>query len=124
MHLHLLDESAAVILEVTLGLQLVLQVLQRLLQKLPFCERFLLSSLVVPQLFLLEAQLKGEECVWRSLGQWEWQGIELRADSSGNDTEHMPAYSLHSMCMPRSRKPEDRVHRPTPKQRGANPTSL
>lgn len=54
-HLHLLDESAAVILEVALGLQLILQVLQRLLQKLPFCERLLLSSLVVLQLFLLEA---------------------------------------------------------------------
>ena len=59
-HLHLLDEPAAVILEVTLGLQFVLQLLQRLLQKLPFRERFVLSPLVVPQLFLLEAQLEGE----------------------------------------------------------------
>ena len=47
-NLQLLDQSASVILEVTLGLQLVLQVLERLLQKLPFRERFLLSPLVVP----------------------------------------------------------------------------
>lgn len=58
--LHLLDESAAVIFEVTLGLQLVLQVLQRLLQKLPLCECFILSSLIVPQLFLHQAHLEQE----------------------------------------------------------------
>lgn len=72
--LHLLDESASVILEVSLGLQLVLQVLQRLLQKLPFRECFVLSSLVVPYLLLHQAHLEGGlggylGCIGRASGQ-------------------------------------------------------